>query len=195
MKFLIDGQRHRIKFRQEQWADGIGGQLLTPLTRYNLSHKIWAIDNGAFSGFKRDSFRALLKREFHIRQNCLFVSVPDVVGDHKATLELWNKHNYLANNWKKAFVAQDGYDGLPENADALFIGGTDSFKDSDDAISAVKDALAKGKHVHIGRVNGPTRFIKFHLIGAHTCDGSGVSRFHGDIEAIRDEMIRQGLTP
>ena len=69
----------------DECADELGcgvGQLLTPLTRYTLRHpdKPWAIDNGAYANFDADAFRALLDRENHHRQNCLFVTAPDVVG-------------------------------------------------------------------------------------------------------------------
>jgi len=190
MKFLIDGHRDRVKFRKEQWLEGVAGQLLTPLTRYSLGEKIFAIDNGCFTSFRESNFKGLLKREYLNKESCLFVCVPDKVGSHKETLALWDEHNYLADGWSKAFVAQEGYDGYPDGTDALFIGGTDLFKNSDEAMDAVLDAKSKGLHVHIGRVNGPERFVKFHVLGADTCDGSGVSRYDHMLPAIRDAVNR-----
>ena len=56
------------------------GQLLTPLTRFrNRRPDLFAIDNGAFSGFRARAFRSLLKREEANRAGCLFVAAPDVV--------------------------------------------------------------------------------------------------------------------
>lgn len=188
MKFLIDGHRSRVAFRKEQWPDGVLGQLLTPLTRYRRGSEIYAIDNGAFTKFHEKSFITLLKREQAVMSSALFVAVPDKLGCHKTTLKLYEIYSHLCEGWKKAFVAQDGYDGMPESADALFIGGTNSFKDSNSALDAVKDALRLGKHVHIGRVNGPDRFIKFRNAGAHTCDGSGVSRYDHMILAIKEAV-------
>jgi hypothetical protein len=40
------------------------------------------------------------------------------------------------------------------------------------------------KHIHIGRVNTLKRFRHFDKLGAHTCDGSGVSRFDHMLDAI-----------
>jgi hypothetical protein len=125
----------------------------------------------------------------------MFVCVPDKVGSHKETMELWFQHKHLTEGYKKAFVAQEGYDGFPEGVDALFIGGTNLFKDSLESGEAVKDALSKGLHVHIGRVNGPERFIRFHDLGAHTCDGSGVSRYDHMLPAIKLAMERKNSLP
>jgi hypothetical protein len=188
MKFLIDGHRDRVALRYLQWPEGVAGQLLTPLTRYSRGHEVFAIDNGCFTSFREQNFKALLKREFYVKDQSLFVCVPDKVGSHKETMVLWDQYSNLANGYKKAFVAQEGYEGFPEGASALFIGGTNTFKDSKESENAVKDALAKGLHVHIGRVNGPERFIRFHLLGAHTCDGSGVSRYDHMLPLIRDAI-------
>ncbi len=185
---MIDGHKDRIAFRKMQWIDGVAGQLLTPLTRYTKGDNVFAIDNGAFSNFNEKNFISLLKREEEHKNDALFVACPDKVGDHKETLALYNDLSHLCEGWKVAFVAQDGYDGMPQNANALFIGGTNKFKDSNDAIHAVECALQDGKHVHIGRVNTPSRFIKFDSIGAHTCDGSGVSRYDHMIINIKNHM-------
>lgn len=126
-----------------------------------------------------------------MRHACLFVAVPDKVGCHRTTLQLYQDNKHLCDGYRKAFVAQDGYEGMPADADTLFIGGTDAFKDSDSAIEAVTLALSQGKHVHIGRVNGAQRFYRFHDAGAHTCDGSGVSRYDHMIETIRDYRSEQ----
>jgi hypothetical protein len=58
-------------------------QLLTPLTRFRPQQPDarFAIDNGAFAGFDRKAFEALLDREYNRRHLCRFVVVPDVVAD------------------------------------------------------------------------------------------------------------------
>lgn len=185
MRFLIDGSGKRLAERIAQWSDGVAGQLLTPLTRYKRAHEVFAIDNGAYGGFRQSPFCATLKRNSDKMEECLFVCVPDKLGDHKTTLQMWHEKNHLADGWKKAFVAQDGYDGMPEEADAIFIGGTNAFKDSLEAIYAIIDARAKGKHVHIGRINGPERFHRFREY-ADTCDGSGVSKYDHMLIKIKE---------
>lgn len=185
MKFLIDGHRNRVSFRSEQWPGGVAGQLLTPLTNYKLGHHVFAVDNGAFTSLKIRGLQNLLKRNSIVRDASLFVAVPDKVGCHRTTVALYEDHHHICEGWRKAFVAQDGFDGAPPCADAIFIGGTDKFKDSLEALEIVAAFLNQEKHVHIGRVNGPERFLRFHAAGAHTCDGSGVSRYDHMILAIR----------
>lgn len=172
-----------------QWPDGVVGQLLTPLTSYKLGHKTFAIDNGAFSGLREKQFFSMLKRYEHLKEDCLFVAVPDKVGDCVTTLEMWHHFAPMCGDYPKAFVAQDGCKEIPDNAQALFIGGTDLFKESYDAIYLVYLALEMGLHVHIGRVNTFPRFKLYHEIGAHTCDGSGVSRYDHMLPNIRDEFL------
>jgi hypothetical protein len=186
MKFLIDGSKERCAERWRQWPDGVGGQLLTPLTRYRNCSRVYAIDNGAYSGFKEADFVSLLKREQHCKDECLFVCIPDKVGSHTETVNMWEQYKHLADGWTRAFVAQDGFSGFPPDAEACFIGGTTAFKDSKAADEIVVYALAAGMHVHIGRVNEKKRFWHFHDLGAHTCDGSGISRFSEKLPKIRD---------
>ena len=184
MRFLIDGSAKRIKFRRGQADEIIEGQLLTPLTGYKKCQDSFGIDNGAFSGLDLPGFTRLLKRYYEYRADCLFVAIPDKVGDHKETVKMWEEHNHLADGYKKAFVIQDGFTEWPENADAIFVGGSTEFKDSYEVEQIVKKALDNEMHVHIGRVNTFDRFYHFHRLGAHTCDGSGISMYDFMIEKL-----------
>jgi hypothetical protein len=49
----------------------------------------WAADNGAFTGFDAAAFASLLGRVAG-KPGCLFVACPDVVGDARATLALFD---------------------------------------------------------------------------------------------------------
>ena len=187
MKFLIDGSGKRITERRLQADELIIGQLLTPLTGYKLAEPKFGIDNGAFSGMtdqKIAKFTRLLDRYYDKRDSCFFVAIPDKVADHKESLAMWDKYHHLADGYTKAFVAQDGFDGMPDGARALFIGGSNDFKDSDECTDIVMRHVKDGFHVHVGRVNGFERFIKFHEIGAHTCDGSGISMYDHMLEKL-----------
>jgi hypothetical protein len=177
MKILIDGGASRIEARVREWPEKIGGQLITALTSYSRHHEVFAVDNGAYSGFREKNFIRILKREEKNKEHCLFVAIPDKVGSHKETLAMWDRYHYLGEGWKKAFVAQDGYDGHPDDVDCLFIGGTNRFKDSKESYNAVVDAKKKGLFVHVGRVTAVKRFLFYEDAGADTCDGSGLSRF------------------
>ena len=183
MKFLIDGSSVRIAERRRQANELIAGQLLTPLTRYKKCEEVFGIDNGGFKEAKIEGFSRIIKRQYEFRGQCLFAAVPDKVGNHKETLSMWNDYQHLADGYKKAFVVQDGFDEWPSNADAIFIGGGTEFKDSYECEQIVRAGLKNDMHVHIGRVNTIQRFYNFHCIGAHTCDGSGISKY--------DDMLRK----
>lgn len=158
------------------------GQLLTPLTRYRLRRPDlpWAIDNGGFSGFDEEAFMALLAREAHRRQDCLFVTAPDVVGSARRTLEIFERWHVRLDGWRLALVCQDGQENLPipwDDIAAVFIGGSTEWKCSPAAAHIVRAAKILNKHVHAGRVNGPGRFQYFEELGADTVDGTGLARY------------------
>jgi len=158
------------------------GQLLTPLTRYKLRDPLrpWAIDNGGYSNFDSRAFLALLDREKHHKENCLFVAMPDVVGSARRTLEIFDYWHKQFDGWKLALVCQDGQEHLPIPWDviaAVFIGGSTKFKCGEHAVHIIKAALAMNKWVHIGRVNHSERFEHFEKLGGHSFDGTGIARY------------------
>jgi len=156
------------------------GQLLTPLTRYRLRSDLWGVDNGAFSNFDEKAFRALLRREEHHRDQCLFVAAPDIVGSAQRTHELFGLWAPQLSGWPVALVCQDGQENLPipwDDVAAVFIGGTTNWKLSVHVEQIVKTAKMFGKWVHAGRVNDPARFRHFEAMGVDSCDGSGLARY------------------
>ena len=174
------------------------GQLLTPLTRFNLQNKNgkFAIDNGAFSKFEAKGFMSLLDREKERRQNCIFVAVPDVVGSARRTLEVFQRWKGIISAWPLALVAQDGQEDLEipwDDIAAIFLGGSTKFKVSDEAAQIVKAAKALDKWVHAGRVNDPQRFKHFEEMGADSCDGSGISQYSHMRRAIANRHAQLEL--
>lgn len=177
-------------------------QLLTPLTRFNRqqSDAHFAIDNGAFSkkGFQRDAFEALLEREFRNKDLCRFVAVPDVVGSARRTLEVFDYYFPRLSHWKLAFVCQDGQEDLPipfEHIDAVFIGGSTKWKESDHAIACVRAARAMNKWVHVGRINSEDRFEGFEQLKADSLDGTGIAQYSWMREKIRERNGEFRLFP
>lgn len=184
MKFLIDTSKAQLDIKSGLFPSLVGGQLLTPLTRYSNAGRKFAIDNGAFSGFRERDFFTLLKREEPNKESCLFVACPDVVAAGRRTLEIWKHYRHRLIGWPLALVAQDGMEDLDipwGELEAMFLGGGDPWKDLKAAQDIVKTARTLGKHVHIGRVNTIKRFKLFMGI-ADTCDGSGI--------AMYDHMLR-----
>ena len=69
----------------------------------------WAADNEAFTKeFDPASYFSWLDTMLPYRDTCLFVTVPDKVGDAAATIELFNRWYVYYTGWPLAFVAQDG---------------------------------------------------------------------------------------
>lgn len=172
------------------------GQLLTPLTRYRLRDpdRPWAIDNGGFAGLDLVALEALLAREAHHKDKCLFVAAPDIVGSAQRTLELFAHFKPMLEGWPAALVCQDGQEMLPipwDDIAAVFIGGSTNWKCSPHVEQIIKTALILGKHVHAGRVNDPRRWLHFEKLGAHTCDGTGLARYSHMRRAVasRDHQI------
>ena len=185
MKFLIDGSLDRLSKRQEAWPEGFLGQLRTPLTNYADRGYPFAIDNGAYSNFDEQKFFSLLKRALPFRDRCLFVALPDVVGNKDETRRLFQFYKNALKGWPTAYVLQDDEGSFP-TCRALFVGGTNKYKESELAQKTIRKGLEKGLHAHIGRVNNFSRFSLWRDVGAHTCDGSGVSRYDHMWETLRN---------
>ena len=171
------------------------GHLLTPSNGNRIETLLetglpWAADNAAFSGFNEDRFRRMLDR-IEGRAGCLFVAAPDVVADAKATLVLFNawRRQIASRGLPVALVAQDGLEALRMpwgRFDALFIGGSTEWKVGEHAETLCREAKARGKWVHMGRVNTRQRI---RLAASWVCDsvdGSGFSRWP-------DQKIPKGL--
>lgn len=167
------------------------GQLLTPLTRYRLREpdRPWAIDNGAFAELDTKALMALLKREEHHKENCLWVTVPDIVGSAQRTAEVFDLWAPKLTGWKLALACQDGHENIriPWNdIAAVFIGGSTNWKCSAHVERIIKTAKLFGKWVHVGRLNHAARFDHFKELGADSFDGTGIARYTHMRESIRD---------
>ena len=175
------------------------GQLLTPLTRYRLRDpsRPFGIDNGRFSlNWREAEFLSLLEREQCNQSKCLFVTVPDVVGSARRTLEVFERWRDRLCGWKLALVCQDGQEHLPipwDEIDAVFIGGSTNFKCGEHAVHIIQAAQALGKWVHIGRVNHAERWSHFEKLNADSADGTGLARYTHMRQAIANRDHQKEL--
>jgi len=187
MKIMLDNSPQMItdkskRFNHEFW------QLRTPLTNYAISDKPYGLDNGCFSRFPEKEWMRLLKEAEDNRP--VFVCLPDIVGDARRTLDLFNAFDQKLNGLPKALVLQDGIGdvSIPFNKiDAVFVGGSDAFKISPEAINACKAAKMLGKWVHIGRVNTAERVNNWLGI-ADSIDGSGISKYDHMLESVTNAI-------
>lgn len=176
MLYLATASTSQVR---DAMATGLLGQLRQP----NCGHTVvpgtrWAADNGAFSQtrtFDPDRwFRWLIGQP---TEGCIFAVVPDVVGDHSATLALWQHWAPVVRDLlghRPAFVLQDGCgpDDMPDDTDCVFIGGSTDYKLGPIARSCVAEAKRRGWWVHMGRVNSLRRVRIAADWGCDSVDGT-----------------------
>lgn len=142
-------------------------------------YPVWAVDNGCFAKgdkFNLDKYLTWLAALPH-RGHCIFATAPDVLGDATAT---WQRSAEVLPTLRQlgynpALVAQDGWDGVAVDwsaFDVLFLGGSDAFKLGPAGERATCEAVARGKWVHMGRVNSYKRLKLAHDWGCDSADGT-----------------------
>jgi hypothetical protein len=154
----------------------------------------FGVDNGCFAlGQKGGEFDAAgwLAWVDTLPRSAAFVAIPDVlnwittdagervpVGDAAATLALFPTYapQVRAMGFPVALVAQDGLEDLSipwDDLDAIFVGGSDAWKLGPAAAAITREAKARGKHVHVGRVNSAKRYrYALEVMGADSADGT-----------------------
>lgn len=159
--------------------------LTSPQTRYTpknaLAHKmLWAWDNGCYTRFEPEKILRSLHRWQGI-ESCVYGVLPDVWADAKATLAFFDEWNaiYKSFGFKTALAAQDGLDNLDipfDDFDALFIGGSDDFKESDALEDIVNEAHRRELWIHDRRCNFPRAILRAIALGCHSFDGQAFQR-------------------
>lgn len=178
MIVLINGGPALDRFGRSEFV----GRLVSPRSGNKIRPgERWAADNDAFLAWDETRFRKMLDR-FRGVAGCLFVAAPDVVADASATMGRFGewRAEIAAKGYPVALVGQDGAERLDlpwSDLDALFVGGSTGWKLSSHAADLVAEAKARGKWVHVGRVNTRKRLRITFDLGADSCDGTGWSRF------------------
>lgn len=187
MRIMLDRSPGQIAEYSERYQYDFW-QLRTPLTQYALSGRPYGLDNGCFARFERKTWERLLQEADTDRP--VFVCLPDIVGDARRTLDLFEHFAPKLAGLPRALVLQDGIGmhRIPwDEIAAVFVGGSDQFKISREAINAAKTAKILGRWVHVGRVNTALR-VRNWLGLADSIDGSGISRYDHMLESVLDEI-------
>lgn len=164
------------------------GHLILPRARNRLqviesTGLPYACDNGCFRRWEPALFEPMLSQ---FGPGAEWVTMPDIVGNAHGTLCLWDGYSRLygdaAGSLRWALVAQNGWgdrewEWALAQADALFVGGDDTFKESRYVADLVAVAKGRGKWVHMGRVNTYRRFAIAHRMGCDSIDGGSFSRW------------------
>ena len=141
---------------------------------------LFGIDNGCFTQphrYTEDGYLDFIRA----RPNALFATAPDVVCDAAATLErsLPVLEKIRQAGAPAALCAQNGIENteIPWDAfDCYFAGGDDDFKLGEVNRELSLEARSRGKWVHWGRVNSLKRLRIARDAGAHSADGTFLSR-------------------
>lgn len=167
-------------------AEGLIGMMAQPMSAYaaeEIEQYPWyAADNACFASKNFDEAKWLAWLDRMPRDNCLFASAPDIVGDARGTM--LRSMPWLPKirqlGYKAAFVGQNGLENMVvpwDDFDCFFIGGEDvvgqkPWKLGFDALGLVQEARARGKWVHMGRVNSEKRLAYAAYIGCDSADGT-----------------------
>ena len=145
----------------------------------------WCADNSVFGdGWKGyDWWFSWLQRHAADAQRCLFATAPDVLCDHQRSYRRADPwlDRIRDLGYPAAWVAQNGATLRPgsvpwDRFDCLFIGGDDEWKEGPTALDLLREAKARGKRTHVGRVNSRRRFLRFELTGlVDSVDGTYVT--------------------
>ena len=200
VEIMLDNSPNAIQEKRKRFGFNFW-QLRTPLTRHaieGVNH--YGLDNGCFSGDLPKAWFRMLEEAREVRP--VFVSMPDVVGSARRTMDLFRYFERETNGLPRALVLQDGIGDVEipwSLISAVFVGGTDAFKISSEAFAAARCARMLGKWVHVGRVNEEKRLTAW-LGLADSIDGTGLSCGREDqlqrvINAIRGEEAQLRLLP
>jgi hypothetical protein len=183
MLILVSGATVTMRRLQH---DARFGRLVEPYGKHRpetlqLTPGRWAMDNGAFQGFRPGPFMEMLEAHAGL-PGCRWVSAPDVVGNAAVTIARWPFWSAVirAAGFPPAFVAQDGLtvrDAPWDDMACLFIGGTTAWKESPAAATLSAYAKARGLPVHWGRVSTWKRLRHVLALDGDSCDTSGCSRW------------------
>ena len=142
---------------------------------------MYACDNGKFGkGWPgADAWYDWLERtvDRYSPDHCLWAVAPDVPFDAAGTLaeSLPWLARIRALGIPAAFAAQDGCDqlGVPwDDFDVLFLAGSTEWKTGPVAEALAREAKARGKGVHMGRVNSRRRLQTAEWFGCDSADGT-----------------------
>lgn len=159
----------------------------------------YAIDNGAWTAFQQDrpfdadAFRKLLRSH---GDRADWIAVPDIVAGGLESLAF--SRSWFAELAAYRLILIPVQDGMTVDdvrpllgpRVGIFLGGTTEWK-----LSTMQQWGELARHVgayyHVGRVNTKKRIRMCQEAGAHSFDGTSVSRFSVNLPRL-DGAIRQG---
>lgn len=196
MLFLHAGSLQRIQANHHPNI----GRLLQPRDFSRLRDTLDAgykvgIDNDGYQGVDFPMFDRMLANirtaitdmptlyyELSAPANLLWVLVPDVPRDAKATRENFDALHESMGDLPVAYAVQDraADHGIPfdaPNLRALFLAGSNGYKESKEMADIAAAAKAYGLWLHGAPCNSERRARLFASLGCDSFDGTGASKF------------------
>lgn len=181
MRYFANPSTPRVR---DAMRAGFIDMIATPKQGNRLPDGIrWCADNGCFGqGYPGDDAWFAWLASFTPEQiaRSRFAVAPDVVGD--AWQSYLRSYPWLRAvrelGYPVAYVAQNGEEHLPtpwDDFDVLFLGGDTAWKLGPAARQLVAEAKARGKWVHMGRVNSEKRLRYAQAIGCDSADGTFIA--------------------
>lgn len=158
---------------------------------------VWCLDNSVYTGkFEVNKWMKRIESLRRWYEKCLFITIPDVVGDCSATLAQFCIYRDMVKGLPVAFVSQDGISKQAEQIpwtsfDCLFVGGSDAHKLGWEGRWIIEEAKTRGKLVHVGRVNSRKRILKFWQ--ADSWDGTTLSFAPSRVDLLHKAVLQARL--
>lgn len=177
---LLSGQSNRIWHFLCGRHPGSVGVLLGPSYFKKVPIDDWmpfALDNDAFTCWRdkkpwgQDAWLEMLRRVKMRGIDPIWAAVPDVVGNREATLSNWPVYSPVIKRlgWNTALCVQDGMtpDDVPDDADVIFVGGTDGWK-----FPNLRIWTTHFPHVHCARVSSAMMLESCEKLGCESVDST-----------------------
>jgi hypothetical protein len=175
---LLCGQSNRVWHFLAGKYPGSVGLLISPAYRTKVPIDDWmpyVLDNGVFKlrekWTEHEWFEMLAWAQL-LGQKPRWILLPDVVGSREGTLARWKQFYPFAKayRWPLAFAVQDGMtaDDVPNEADVVFVGGTDVFK-----FPTLPMWCERFPRVHCGRVTALAMIERCEELGCESIDATG----------------------
>lgn len=171
----------KMALRLEEKYPGRLGVLFSPDGKRDPKGLPYALDNGRYAVWSKGKawdevlFTQMLEYAAALSYPPLWLVVPDVVADRRATLDSWQQWypRLSIYQWPLALAVQDGMTvkeilKLRPSPDVIFVGGTMQWK-----WRYLQDWTRAFPRVHVGRVNERRMLWMVQRAGAESSDGTG----------------------
>lgn len=179
------------------------GMLLGPLKSWQNPFSIYALDNGVYGAWTKGKIWDIemevnwlnMLSKIPAENHPVWVLLPDVVADWKATVELGKTYLPILRDkgLPVAIALQDGCDfqeALEMEPDWVFVAGSTEWKEANIA-KVCQSFHAHNIGVHVGRVNTRRRLMLCQSAGVDSVDGTTLNKFRDASLPLISKTLKQ----